>query len=400
MRAEPDIDPSIRQSITKLLDYCMRNNWAGFDPYDGLNSTIFRAIPFVQNRIGKLIFTQVMKRSPINFRPILLVPKAENPKALALFCSTLLILSKMQLFKNDALIFHILSRLIELKSPNRPYYCWGYHFDWQARDGFLPQFDPNIICTTFAGNALLDAFDKFSDGKYLDMAISAGDFLLNGLNITKNNDEICFSYTPHEWSQVHNANLLGAAFLSRLYSITQEKKFLEPAQSAVHFSIRRQHKDGSWPYGENKTQQWIDNFHTGYNLVALKKFAEYTGNTEVTENIKKGWQFYKDNFFTDYGVPKYYHNQTYPIDIHAIAYSIVTLAEFKAFDAGNIDFAKRILTWSLKTMRNKDGYFFYQKKRFYINRISYMRWSQAWMLYAIAILAKCSFNETMGGGEG
>ena len=287
MEAESEIGHLLQQSITRLLDYCQQNNWSGFDPFDGLNSRVFEALPLVQNRIGRLIFIQAMKRSPLNFRHIFLVPKGENPKGLAVFCSALFILSETGLVKNDDTILHLLSRLVDLKSPNSPYFCWGYNFDWQNRRFFLPKFDPNIICTTFAGNALVDAYDKFGDSKYLDMAISAGNFLLKGLNITKNNDEICFSYTPHDWGQVHNANLLGAAFLSRLYSITHEKKFIEPAFSAVRYSIRRQNEDGSWPYGEDKTQRWIDNFHTGYNLVALKKFSEYTGNTDFAENIQK-----------------------------------------------------------------------------------------------------------------
>ena len=145
------------------MDYCIRNNWAGFDPYDGLNSRLFNALPFVQNRICRLIFIQAMKRSPINFRPIFLVPKEENPKGLAVFCSALLILSKTGFSKNDDTILHLLKRLIALKSKDTPYFCWGYNFDWQSRAFFLPKFVPNIICTTFAGNALLDAYDKFAD---------------------------------------------------------------------------------------------------------------------------------------------------------------------------------------------------------------------------------------------
>jgi len=388
LSAEFEIEPLLQQTILRLLDYCSRNNWSGFDPYDGLNSRIFNALPFVQNRIGRLIFIQAMKRLPLNFRQIFLVPKGENPKGLALFCSALLILSETELVKNEDTAHHLLRRLIDLKSPNSRYYCWGYNFDWQSRRFFLPKFTPNIICTTFAGNTLIDAYNRFADHKYLDMAISAGDFLLERLNITRMNEEICFSYTPLDWGQVHNANLLGAAFLSRLYSITQEKKYIEPARSAVRFSIRRQYADGSWPYGEDKTQRWIDNFHTGYNLVALKKYSEYSGNTDFAENIRKGLQFYKEHFFTDDGVPKYYHNKTYPIDIHSIAYSIVTLVEFKTFGGGNLELAKRIFAWSLKTMQSKDGYFFYQQNRFFKNRLSYMRWSQAWMLLALATMLK------------
>jgi len=387
--AESHMEDLIQQSVLRLLDYCKKNNWAGFDPYDGLNSRFFSSLPFLRKKLLRLIFIQGMKRCPINFRPLLLVPKGQNPKGIALFCCALIKLENLGLADED-LIVALLERLINLRSPNSPYFCWGYNFDWQSRGFFLPKFVPNIICTTFAGNALIDAYEKYADGKYLDMAINAGNFLLKGLNITRTNDERCFSYTPLDWGQVHNANLLGAAFISRLYSITGEKKFLDPASSAVLFSIRRQHEDGSWPYGEDKTQRWIDNFHTGYNLVALKRFSEYTGNTDLVENLRKGFQFYKENLFTGNGLPKYYHNQKYPIDIHSIAQSIITLVEFKAFDEGNINLAKRIFTWSLKIMQSKNGYFFYQKKRFFKNRIPYMRWSQAWMLYALAILAEGS----------
>ena len=33
---------------------------------------------------------------------------------------------------------------------------------------------------------------------------------------------------------------------------------------------------------------------------------------------------------------------------------------------------------------DRRNYFYYQKTRWYTNRIDYMRWSQAWMFYALA----------------
>ena len=384
MGTKTEIEPLLQNSIMRLLDYCIKNDWSGFDPYDGLNSRLFCAVPFIQNRMTRLIFIQAMKRSPLNLRHIFFVPKGDNPKGLAVFCSALFTLFDAGINRNDDTIPRLLNRLIDLKSPNSSYYCWGYNFDWQNRYFVLPKFVPNIICTTFAGNALIDAYKKFADRKYLDIAISAGNFLLKGLNVTKYNDEICFSYTPLEQGQVHNANLLGAAFLSRLYSITHEEKFIAPAFSAVRFSTRRQNEDGSWAYGEGKTQRWIDNFHTGYNLVALKKFSEYTGNADYTENLRRGFRFYKENLFTDDGLPKYYHDKIYPIDIHAIAQSIITFVEFQAYHEDNGNYAKRIITWSLKNMQSDNGNFFYQKNIFVKNKIPYMRWSQAWMLLALA----------------
>ena len=99
------------------------------------------------------------------------------------------------------------------------------------------------------------------------------------------------------------------------------------------------------------------------------------------------------NLFTASGVPKYYHNQKYPIDIHSIAQSIITLLEFKDFDSKAMDLAVDIFKWGVENMQSRKGYFFYQQKRFYKNKISYMRWSQAWMLYALSIFAQALSTE-------
>lgn len=376
----------LEECIIRLLDYCKINNWSGYDPFDGLNSRIFSALPFVRNRIGRLIFIQAMKRLPVNLRPFFFVPRGENPKGLAVFCSALLILSEFGLVNDDDIISHLLKRLIDLRSPNIPYFCWGYNFDWQSRNFFLPKFVPNIICTTFAGNSLIDAHEKLKDGGYLDMAISAGNFLLERLNITRINDEMCFSYTPLDWGLVHNANLLGAAFLARLYSITREKKFLDPAYGAVQFSVRRQYEDGSWPYGEDKTQRWIDNFHTGYNLCALRRIDQYLQTEELQTNIQKGLEFYLNHFFREDGAPKYFHDHIYPIDTHSVAQSIITLTTFRDLDENNIKLANLVFRWAMANMWDERGYFYYQITPCYKNKISYMRWSQAWMLLALVTL--------------
>lgn len=388
-----DFSNKVTESIIRLLDYCKKNDWAGYDPFDGLNSKIFALIPFHKNKLPRLFFIQFMKRFPVNLRHVLLVPKEQNPKGLALFASALIRLSEVGLLDNSDIIHSVLKKLIESRTQNSKFYCWGYNFDWQNRRFFLPKFSPNIICTTFAANALLDFYEKSKKPEHLDMAVSAGHFLLSGLNTTRDDSGICFSYTPFDYGQVHNTNLLGAAFLARLYSITGEKSFLDFALQAVKFSVSRQSADGSWPYGEHKSQRWVDNFHTGYNLVALKKFSKYTGNQDFLDIIKKGYQFYKDNFFINNCIPKYYHNRVYPIDIHSISQSIITPIEMMAIDKDAIQLSKSVCIWAIKNMQSKTGYFFYQKKRYYKNRIPYMRWSQAWMLYALSILAQALYSE-------
>lgn len=422
-----EVTQLIETSLKKLLKYCQANNWAGWDPYDALNSRVFPYIPFVQNRIGRVLFTQFMKRSPVNFRPIMLVPKSENPKAIALFLMSFLKLESLGLLDNHDLISLMIQKLITLRSPinsintnerksqvassevltrfpnipsfqhsnilisnnpinpSNPYFCWGYNFDWQARDGFVLRYTPNIICTTFAGNALLDAYDKLKGNTYLEMAISAGNFILKGLNITESKEGLCFSYTSSDHGQVHNANLLGAAFLARLYSLTDNQEFYEYSLSAAKFSVSKQNQDGSWPYGEGPKQKWIDNFHTGYNLCALKNISKYTGY-DLSDSIERGFLFYKKKFFVNGNLAKYYNDRTYPIDIHSIAQSIITFLELRDIDANNIKQASSLCLWAIGNIQSKEGHFYYQKGRFITNGISYIRWSQAWMLYALAYL--------------
>jgi hypothetical protein len=375
---------TIRKAALDLLAYCRFNNWAGFDPYDGLTSPLFRRLPFLQNRAARLAAIQFMKRSSINLRPLLGIVPDQNPKALALFVSALVKLVNAGLVHDPGIVRAVVNQLIDRQSPGRNQACWGYNFDWQTRFGLVPKFTPNIICTSFAGNALLDVHEKFGDRSFLQLARSAGRFILTGLNISENAKGICFSYTPLDRAKVHNANLLGAAFLARLHRVTGEKDVLDHAARAVRYSALSQSPDGSWPYGENQVQKWIDNFHTGYNLTALDRFSHFAGIDEYEQNIRKGFAFYRSNFFERGCLAKYYHNRLYPIDIHSIAQSIITLLSLQRCDAGNMPLARDICSWALANMKDEAGFFYYQKKRWYTNRISYMRWSQAWMLLALA----------------
>ena len=375
---------SAERAVLALLEYCKKENWAGYDPYDGLSSRLLAALPFSRSWIFRLLITQGLKRSPVNVRSFLLVPKEENPKACALFCRSLIRLSDSGFLTEDSVVFERLERLLALRSKGYSNSCWGYNFDWQSRGLLVPKFMPNVICTTFGGNALIDAYEKYGRGEFADAAASAGEFLVNGLNMTHENGALCFSYTPLDHAQVHNANLLGAAFLGRLAQLTGREQFLNVAERAARFSLSRQSDDGSWPYGEGETQRWIDNFHTGYNLVALKTLASVLKDNALNGAISRGLEFYVNHFFTADGIPKYYHDKVWPVDIHSVAQSIVTLSELASLNKGAIPLAAKVCRWALANMQSEKGYFFYQKTRFYENRISYMRWSQAWMLYALA----------------
>lgn len=392
----------IKTVTLKLLAYCQSNNWAGYDPYDALNSKIFKSLPFLDFRLPRLVLTQALKRSPFNFRPLLLIPKTHNPKAIALFLMAFLKLKSLGLLENEDLITLMIEKLINLRSPNNPitgnpqpvtrnldnpYWCWGYSFPWQGRTILVPRGAPNLVCTSFVANALLDAYEINREPSYLGMAKSAAEYILNELYWTESDSVACFSYPlPGLKNKVHNANFLGAALLTRVYTHNGEEKFLDPALKAARYSAGKQREDGSWDYGEASTQRWVDNFHTGYNLCALRSICQSAGTSELEAYIRRGFEFYRKNFFRRDNAPKYFHDRTYPLDIHSVAQSIITLLAFKNYDENNVNLAQAVFKWARNNMLDEKGYFHYQILPYYKNNISYMRWSQAWMLLALATL--------------
>jgi hypothetical protein len=380
----------------KLLAYCRSNEWAGYDPYDALNSGLFKALPVLNSRIPRLVLTQMLKRSPINLRSLLQIPKTQNPKAIALFLSALIKLRRLGIENQqelDQLIAFMIQRLRALRSAGVPYWCWGYSFPWQTRTVVVPSGAPNLVCTCFVANALLDVWEHDRDSRCLEIAVSSAEYILNELYWTGNG--VGFSYPlPSLHSRVHNANFMAAALLCRVYSCTRDKKFYSAGIKVARYSTKMQRSDGSWFYGDATTQRWIDNFHTGYNLCALQEIGRFAVTREFDAALWWGFEYYRRHFFLGDGSVRYFHNRTYPVDVHCVAQSMITLLKLRQLDAGNLQLAHSVLRWALTHLWDDRGFFYYRVLRSHTNRISFMRWSQAWMLLAMAMLLEAS------GGEG
>lgn len=374
-------------SFRKLAEWCEKEGYKGYDPYDGLNSRLFRSIPLLsKNRYARLAWIQLFKLSPLNLRPVTGVRKEYNPKALGLFLSGFSnlyrkennheYLSKIRFFSDE---------LIRLRNDSWSGSSWGYNFDWQARAFFQPKYTPTVVATTFIGCALLDAYELTGEKKLLDHARGACEFILNDLNRTYDKDgDFAFSYSPLDKSVVFNASLLGSRLLSRVYSITGEVVLSENAAKSVRYCCKHQADNGSWNYGLYKFHQWIDNFHTGYNLECIADYMRYTGDYSFEDNLKKGMDYYLGNFFTPEGIPKYYNNSVYPADIHSSAQLIVTAVKTGYF-AEYRGLVEKVILWTLDNMQTSKGYFIFRKNRYYSSGIPYMRWAQAWMFYGLSI---------------
>ncbi|MHA1292006.1 MAG: delta-aminolevulinic acid dehydratase [Promethearchaeota archaeon] len=394
---------TIENTLNRLYFYLKEQNWIGYDPYDGLNSKLFKSLPFLKNsKLCRLVFLQLNKKSMINFRPILKIRKGRNPKCIGILLSAFVNLYSKN--KNSDILDSIkkfIEWLKEDSSPEYSGYCWGFNFDWQSRAFFLPAGTPTVVNTSFIGKAFLDAYEVLNNKDYFEIARSACNFILKDLNRTylngiyKNNNKdfpipLCFSYSPLDKTCVHNANLLGAELLARVYSITKETKLLDYGKRAVEFALKYQNADGSWYYSCSPRGKYIDSFHSGFVLVSLLNFIDYAGldtDTTIKSALIKGYNFYKRTFFTDEGCPKYYNYNTYPIDLHCSAQGIITFLKFRKFDSSASELAKRLAYWAIKNMWNrKKGYFYFQRTRYFTIKIPYMRWPNAWMFYSLSLL--------------
>lgn len=385
-----DRDDALRAAegaTLRLLAYCQSHDWAGVDPYDALNSKLFKALPMLDHRIPRLALTQALKRSPFNIRSLLLVPPTQNPKALGIFLMSLVKLSRIGLLGQEELIDIIAGRLSDLRSTNTRHWCWGYSFPWQTRTLMVPRGAPNLVCTTFIAHALLDAYEQCGESRYLRMATSSAEYILDELYWTHGESVAGFAYPlPSMRHSIHNGNFLGASLLCRVARHAGENKFIEPALKVARYSASKQNQDGSWQYGELPTQRWVDNFHTGYNLCSLQTIASSLGTSEFDPHIRRGCEFYRNHFFREDGAPGYFHDRTYPIDIHCVAQSIITLLSFRTLDPDNVRLAHSVFHWAMNHMWDNRGFFYYRVLRFCTIRTSYMRWSQAWMLLALSTL--------------
>lgn len=373
-----------KAAALRLLKWAQDRNFEGIDPYDALQSP-FAPLLSMGTRYGRIFLTQFFRRSPVNFRALLGIKPGANPKAFALFLESVVRLARQE---NDAdrqcelydLARSLVRRLLALRSQNASGSAWGYNFPWQNRFQLLPPFTPTIVNTSFAGHALLDYFEATQDEIAIDAARSSANFILRDLNRFADGDDLCFSYTPLDSNFVHNANLLGASLLARLGRLEKKEALEETALRAYRYSLKRQRPDGSWFYAERERQRWIDSFHTGFNLEAIRRALNLGLLKEYAHAYRRGVEFYAKEFFLPDFTPKYYADRLYLVDVHAPAEAICFFSDEPSYDA----LARNVLQWTMKNMYDKKrGTFYFRKSHITTIKTPYMRWSQAWAFRAL-----------------
>lgn len=375
----------LHRSILCLSGWLERNDYQGYDTFDGLNARFLRPLTF-ETKPLRIVLQQGVRRFPVNLRPIFGIRKSHSTKGMGFLARGFIRLHQATgegVWSDKA--HAMLQWLIENRSPGYSGACWGNHFDYQSRSSYVPKLIPSIVWTSLIGHAFLDAFEHFQDEQFLNTAVSSCEHIRRDLGVHEEGDALCIHYFPVTNDLVHNANTLGASLLARTFSYTRTESYRELAKRAMQYTANYQRADGSWYYGEAANHHWVDNFHTAYVLDCFKHYGEATGDTSFDDQFMKGYRYWKETFFLPDGTPRYYNHKTPPLDIQCASQAIDTLTFFRDRDADSVALALRVAEWTIENMQDSSGYFYYRRySGSIVNKTPTLHWGQATMLCALA----------------
>jgi hypothetical protein len=377
---------AVLESLQAVERWGDERGWTGRDPYDGLNARRF-VRPLASRPFGRRILTQVVRRSPLDLRPLLAVPTTRNAAALAAVVSAYALGAVGEDSEGLDKLRAAVGLLDELRCGGFEEMCWGYPFDVQTRVFFYPRGAPNTIATSFAGLALLDAFERTGDDAFLERASHAGRFFSRHVPQTEADGGAFFGYLAGDRTPIHNANMLVCALLARLHAHVGNDGLRDAAEAGVGYTVSHQRPDGSWPYAERPGWDWVDGYHTGYVLDALLACRKAGIESADDVAIDRGLDYYRKALFLADGTPRYSSTSLYPIDIQCVAQGIQTFALASSRRRELLDHARLVFTFS-RSMQRPDGAFAYQRNRRWGVSTPHVRWAAAPMLLALTNLVR------------
>lgn len=368
------------EAVDSIRRWGEARDWAGYDPYDALNSPL---APYLTlgTPLGCRALTQVVKRSPVNLRPLLRVPPAHNDKALGLVASAY---ARLAAARDDDTaagaarrwLDHVVADAV-VDGDGR---AWGYHFDVRTRFFGYAKGSPNTIATSFVAHALLDGLELLGEARFGEAARAATVFLLEHM-LDDDGEELFFRYLPGERALVHNANLLACSVGVRTSALRAEP-LDERIEAAVATSVAAQRDDGSWLYAAGQTGDWVDNFHTGYVLESLCRCAALIDG--LSPALERGFDFWERELFGPGGEPRPGLGRRFPVDAHDYAQAIETWLAALDRRQDALERAERTAELLVSQMLNPAGYVDFQRGRILTNRVPFVRWTTAPTFRALA----------------
>ena len=153
------------ESICRLSVWLERNDYRGYDTFDGLNAKLLRPLTF-NNKFLRITLQQGVRRFPINLRPLIGIEKCHSTKGMGFLARGFIRLHEAtgDTMWQDKARF-ALQWLIDNQAKGYTGSSWGNHFDYQSRNSYVPKGLPSVVWTSLIGHAFLDAHEHFRDGR-------------------------------------------------------------------------------------------------------------------------------------------------------------------------------------------------------------------------------------------
>lgn len=393
--------------LDRSLNWVDKNGWVGWDPYDLWDNSLGRwalsGASLLQRAVGSSL-TRLEARFPLGMRRLLRAAPCVNAKAMGLFAAVFLRLEALEgvprAIKGEpgtAACF----RWLEANRVALGGGCgWGYPFDWQSRE-LIPRNTPTAVTSAIVGDAYWLRYRLRGDTDALDRCQDVCHFFLNALNrsASRADGSFCFSYTPLDRFEVHNANLYAAEFLVRVGYETDRPEWVETGLAAARFSIAEIRDDGTlayWSNAQSGPRIDQDTYHSGFEIRALHGLARLTGSPDIARAAERYFSVWLMDFFTGERVPHFVRGRNDVIEVHSCAEALLCPAALAADGVVPTDWlvahCDRVLTATVRALwrpvDDRAGYFAWaarrQRSQFRTTDIPLIRWGQAWMCCAMS----------------
>ena len=375
--------------ILEIFNTAKNKEFRSFDISDlkknPMDNFLYKHKMFGLDRYIRYLYTIFSSKFPNFARSLIKDKYYKYPQAQAMLIMSIVSLHKKKIHSIDLKnAIKEAEWLIENKSKYFKHHGWGQPFDWFCNyKKLFPKNTPRATVSSQVGMAFLDLYEVTNNKKYLDEAVDICYLFIKEFNHKEDsNGNLCLSYTPLDNTEIHNANILAAALIMRVFSYTKIEFFFKFSKKCADFTKNYQEINGSFKYSTNKNSK-IDNYHTGFVLEGYYLLAKYSGIKEYYEVFKKGLDYYALNLFEG-SVPCFTNEKKYPVDIQSCAQSILTFN----LDKSNIESKSKSLEIASYTIKNlylsQKRHFAYQKYEREQDESYYFRWGDAWMLRALA----------------
>jgi hypothetical protein len=282
---------------------------------------------------------------------------------------------------------------------------WGRSFDFKTKGEFHDSKKPLIFLNAKLGLSILNIYSYTKDQKLLNNVERIIRSSIQSSIIVTNERGTFISYSSEKKPRlIFNASILTAElilkyvkFRNNTSEIIDGINIFDLSKKLIESIINQQLENGSWYYGfsfEDENYKQID-FHQGFVIDSLLNISNISDDKQLGNKAKmayeKGIKFMATNQIDNLGSFGWRYPQKYPIDIHnqaqgLISFSLSTTSEYDQI-------LQKTFLFTVNNFWNPNRkYFYYQIHKLFINKIHYIRWSSAWMLYALTIYVKRNKN--------